>query len=241
MPLEGKSILITGGARRIGRHLSISLAKLGADIVIHYGNSKKEAQSTAAEISSLGRQTWLIQADLNNPGRVAQIVTEAMNCTRPYAVINNAAIFEPVAFADTNLSTWQNHLNINLTAPFLLSQAFAASLPPKSSGRIINMLDWRALRPTSDHFAYSISKAGLAALTKSMAVALAPGITVNGIALGAVLPPADQPFPSSVLDRVPSGRWADLDEVTQTVLFFLDGPSYVTGEIVHLDGGRHLV
>jgi NAD(P)-dependent dehydrogenase (short-subunit alcohol dehydrogenase family) len=103
------------------------------------------------------------------------------------------------------------------------------------------MLDWRALRPSSNHFPYTISKVGLAGLTRSMAVALAPHITVNGIALGAVLPPADQPDEFGDLDSVPAARWANLDEVMQTVLFFLDGPSYITGEIVHLDGGRHLV
>lgn len=241
MPLEGKSILITGGARRIGRHLAVGLAKLGADIVIHFGRSLPAAQSVADEISLLGNKCWLIQADLNDPEQVSQIIPEACKHTKLYALINNASIFEPVSFAQTGLAVWQNHLNVNLTAPFLLSQAFAASLSPGDPGRIINLLDWRALRPTGDHFPYTISKVGLAGMTRSLAASLAPDITVNGVALGAILPPADQADVSQILKFVPSGRWANLDEVTQTVLFFLDGPSYITGEIVHLDGGRHLI
>lgn len=241
MSLDGKTILITGAARRIGRHLAISLAKLGADIVIHYGHSLAEARTTANEISSLGKKSWLIQADLNDPEQAAQIVTEAAKHTNLYALINNASRFDPVSFTGTSLSAWQDHMNINLTAPFLLSQAFAGSLSPGSPGRIVNMLDWRALRPNADHFPYTISKVGLAGMTQSLAVALAPNITVNGIALGAILPPSDQSDASGVLKDVPAGRWANLDEVTQTTLYFLDGPSYITGEIVHLDGGRHLI
>ncbi len=241
MPLDGKTILITGGARRIGRHLAVGLAKLGADIVIHFGHSLPEAQNVADEISSLGKKCWLIQADLNNPEQVTQIIPEARKHTKLYALINNASIFEPVSFTKTSLAVWQNHLNVNLTAPFLLSQAFAASLSPGEPGRIVNLLDWRALRPGGDHFPYTISKVGLAGMTSSLAAVLTPDITVNGVAMGAILPPADQADVSKILNFIPAGRWANLDEVTQTVLFFLDGPSFITGEIVHLDGGRHLI
>jgi pteridine reductase len=155
--------------------------------------------------------------------------------------VNNAAIFEPLSLSDTTLDDWQRNLAINLTAPFLLSQAFAAALPPGESGRIVNLLDWRALRPGADHFPYTISKAGLAALTRSLAVALAPHITVNGLALGAILPPSTGGDIDDILDPVPAGRWAELDEVCQALLFLLSGPSYITGEILHIDGGRHLV
>jgi pteridine reductase len=121
------------------------------------------------------------------------------------------------------------------------------------------MLDWRALRPGKDHFAYTISKAALAAMTKSMALALAPEITVNGLALGAILPPAEENKPpadpeganvqpssqksvlKSIINPVPAARWADIKEVTDTVSFLLSGPAYITGEIIHIDGGRHLV
>jgi pteridine reductase len=122
----------------------------------------------------------------------------------------------------------------------LLSQAFGRKLG-NAEGRIVNILDWRALRPGADHLPYTVSKAGLAALTQSLAIALAPNITVNGMAFGAILPPADGGDTSGILDDVPAERWADLEEVNQTLRFFLEGPAYVTGEIVHVDGGRHLI
>jgi pteridine reductase len=103
------------------------------------------------------------------------------------------------------------------------------------------MLDWRALRPGPDHLPYTISKAALAALTRSLATALAPQITVNGLALGAILPPSDGANIGNILDNIPAHRWANLEEVGQALVFLLDGPTYVTGEILHVDGGRHLV
>ena len=133
-------------------------------------------------------------------------------------------------------STW-----FNLTAPFLISQAFALALPAGMTGRIVNILDWRADRPGKDHFPYTITKSALAAMTKSLAVALAPQIIVNGLALGAILPPSGEAFSNNILKNIPVGRWAELDEVSQALLFLLTGPGYITGEIIHLDGGRHLV
>ncbi|HAD05618.1 MAG TPA: hypothetical protein DCE76_00485, partial [Anaerolineaceae bacterium] len=135
---------------------------------------------------------------------------------------------------------WQRHMNINLTAPFLLSQAFARQLNGEE-GCIVNILDWRALRPADDHLPYTISKAALAALTRSLAVALAPSITVNGIALGAILPPADGGDAESAIRDVPAGRWARAEEVGRALIFLLEGASYTTGEILHVDGGRHLI
>jgi pteridine reductase len=158
-----------------------------------------------------------------------------------YALVNSAAIFEPLSLADTTLADWERHLSINLTAPFLLSQAFAQQLPESAEGRIVNILDWRALRPGADHFPYTISKAALAALTQSLAVALAPRISVNGLALGAVLPPADKGASPDVIKNVPLGRWSEAEEVQQALVFLLSGPAYLTGEIVHVDGGRHLI
>jgi pteridine reductase len=137
----------------------------------------------------------------------------------------------------TGSATWI----LTLRPPFLISREFAARLPHEEKGRIITLLDWRALRPGSDHFPYTVSKAALAALTRSLAVSLAPNITVNGLALGAILPPSDGKVSDKLLDMVPAGRWANLEEVEQAFLFLLDGPEFITGEILHLDGGRHLV
>jgi len=240
-PLAGKNILITGSARRIGRHLALTVAQAGANVIVHHAHSADEAQEICTQIRSLGVDANAIKADLNDPGEASSLVTAA-SCYGPVdMVVNNAAIFKSFGPLETSLKEWQEHLNINLTAPFLISKAFAASLSPQQTGRIVNILDWRALRPGADHFPYTISKAGLAALTQSMAVALAPQITVNGLAFGAILPPSDGAALEGILDQVPAQRWAELTEVGESLLFLLTGPSYITGEIIHLDGGRHLI
>lgn len=241
MSLNEKLVLITGAAKRVGRELAISVARAGGNVVIHYGHSQAEAESLCDEIHALGRKAFLLQADLDDPAQVDGLVPHAADHGVLYALVNNAAIFQTLDWQSTTLESWNRHLMVNLTTPFLLSQAFARQLPSGETGRIVNLLDWRALRPAADHLPYTISKAALAALTHSMAIALAPRITVNSLALGAVLPPSEGEAPPNILKNVPAGRWAHLPEVGQSLLFLLDGPGYITGEIIHLDGGRHLV
>jgi NAD(P)-dependent dehydrogenase (short-subunit alcohol dehydrogenase family) len=241
MTLAGKHILITGSARRIGRALALAVAAQGGAVILHHGSSPIEAEQTRLDIQQAGGSAHILQTDLSNLAQVPALIEQALSYGPLYALVNNAAIFEPLSLQDTTLDDWQRNMAINLTAPFLLSQAFAAALPPGQEGRIVNLLDWRALRPGADHFPYTISKAALAALTRSLAVALAPHITVNGLALGAILPPSTGGDTEGLLDPVPAGRWAELDEVCQSLLFLLDGPAYITGEILHIDGGRHLV
>jgi pteridine reductase len=175
------------------------------------------------------------------PAEASELITRANQLSPLYALVNSAAIFEPLSLLETTLSDWERHLSINLTAPFLLSQAFAEQIPANEEGRIVNILDWRALRPGADHFPYTISKAALAALTQSLAVALAPRISVNGLALGAVLPPFDREASPDIIKNVPLGRWSEAEEVQQALVFLLAGPAYVNGEIIHVDGGRHLI
>ena len=253
MSLKDKRVLITGAARRVGRELALAVARAGGDVVIHYGQSQADANSLNEEIQALGRNAFVLQADLNDPTQVDTLIPRASEHGHLFALVNNAAIFEPLSWQSTSLEAWNHHLMVNLTTPFLLSQAFARLLPSGETGRIVNLLDWRALRPGVDHLPYTISKSALAALTHSLAVALAPHISVNGLALGAVLPPASKPestnggvlnmgnAPPDILKNIPARRWAELDEVGQALIFLLEGPSYITGEIIHLDGGRHLV
>lgn len=241
MSLSGKTILVTGGARRIGRAISLAVAEAGANVIVHHNSSPAEAEQTRQEIIRLGRAAWALQADLEDPLQASSLVEKASAIAPLDGLVNNAAIFAAGDAMATSLEDWQQHLAVNLTAPFLLSQTFARNLLPEREGRILNILDWRALRPGTDHFAYTVSKAALAAMTKSLAISLAPRIQVNGLAFGAILPPADGGATEGILKSVPAGRWADLKEVAQSVVFLLSGPSYITGEILHLDGGRHLV
>jgi len=241
MSLKGKTVLITGAAQRIGRSLALAVAHAGANVIIHFGNSRSQAESAKLEIESLGCKAFILQADLADPLQVAALMARAREFGPVYALINNAAIFEPLTWDNSNLEAWNRHLMVNLTVPFLLSQAFARSPEPQENRRIVNLLDWRAQRPGPDHLPYTISKAALAALTSSLAVALAPHVTVNGLALGAVLPPSDGASDAAILDRIPAHRWAEMEEVGAALLFLLDGPTYITGEIIHVDGGRHLL
>jgi pteridine reductase len=241
-PLEGKFILITGAARRVGLCLARAVAGAGAGIVLHYNKSREEADTAGEQIRASGSPVFLLQADLANLSETEALIPHAIELTGSlYGLVNNASIFQPLSFEKTAYQVWSENLMIHMSVPFLLSQAFASTLSPGSGGRIINMLDWRALRPSSDHFAYTISKAGLAAMTRSMAAALAPRISVNGLALGAILPPEGQSKDDNLTRKIPLRRWGDLSEVQNALLFLLTGPAYITGEIIHIDGGRHLI
>jgi len=241
MSLVGKHVLITGAARRVGRLLALAVARSGGTVIIHHAHSPGEAAETHLAIQEMGSQAYIVQADLNDPSQATRMMEEAVSYGPLFALVNNAAIFESQTWDATDLATWNRHMHLNLTVPFLLSQTFARSLSESEEGRIVNILDWRAMRPGPDHFPYTISKAALAALTRSLAAALAPRVTVNGLALGAILPPSRSADIQHVIDAVPAGRWAEPDEVGKALIFLLDGPSYITGEIIHLDGGRHLV
>ena len=242
--LIGKTVLITGAARRLGRLFALACARAGADVVIHHAHSDEDAEKVRDEIESLGRKAHVIGSDFGKPDSVSKVIEQAFEFSPLYALVNSASVFENLSFQQTTLENWNYHFNVNLTAPFLLSQEFAKHT---NEGRIINMLDWRALRPGADHFPYTITKSALAALTKTLAVALAPNITVNGLALGAILPPADIDLEGNssasdkVIESVPAKRWSEPGEAEEALLFLLTGPSYITGEIIHVDGGRHLI
>ena len=189
-PLNKKTVLITGAARRLGRLFALACARAGAGVVIHHGHSDQDAESLRHEIIALGRHAWIFKADLSDSNQARELIPQINESTPLHALVNSAAIFKPLSLETTSMKDWERHMAINLTAPFLLSRAFAKQAP--DGARIVNILDWRALRPGADHFPYTISKSALAALTKSLAVALAPNIMVNGLALGAILPPTDR-------------------------------------------------
>lgn len=241
MKLSGKIILITGAAKRVGKAMALSIAEAGGEVILHYNTSSAEAQQTQHEIQSLGAKCHLLQADLTDRTATQTLIERSIEISPLFALVNNASRYASLSLHETDLQTWDEHLEIHLTAPFLLSRAFAQHLNG-SHGRIINMLDWQALRPNGTRFAYITSKAAMTSLTQSLAQALAPNITVNGLALGAILPPSEGELDEGkkLLEKIPAGRWATLKDVTDSLLFLLTGPDYITGEILHVDGGRHL-
>ncbi len=240
--LSGRVALITGGGRRLGRAFAEAIVRRGAALAVHYGTSAKGAEEVVDLARSLKGRAVALQADLADAAQTAGLIESARSkLGRLDLLINNASIFEPLTLENTTHEAWERHMAINLTAPFLLSQAFARQLGDQP-GAIVNLLDWRASRPGADHFPYTISKAALAAMTRSLAVALAPNVRVNGLALGAVLPPADaEGDPDVSLRGVPLPRWATLEETVDALLFLLAGPDFITGEILHFDGGRQLI
>lgn len=231
-------ILITGAAKRVGRAIALHLASHGYHIAIHYNHSVDEAQSLKAQVEALGRTALLIQANLEDPAQVEAIIPTVAAKGVVAALVNNASLFGHDDIGSATLDGWNRHLAVNLTAPFILAQSYGYST---TEGRIINLLDWRTRRSDSSHLSYAVSKAALEALTRNLAVSFAPRIQVNGLALGAILPPSDGRPADQLIEAVPAQRWAKLEEVGEAVRFLLEGPSYINGEVITLDGGRHLI
>jgi len=225
--------------------MALALAEQGCHIVIHYGRSAEAAAETVAEIEAKGAKAWAISANLNDEAAVGAIVPFALEqAGRLDILINNASIFPPEDFLDADSVTWDRNMMVNLKAPFLLSQAFARALPEGQPGKIINLLDVIAMRPQNHHFSYTISKVGGEGLTKATAHALSRrNIQVNAIALGAILPNVndDPALFERLAKRIPMRRTGSPEAVVKAMLYLLKDADYVTGEIIRVDGGRHLV
>lgn len=241
MDLSGHAALVTGAGKRLGRAFAEAIAAHGASVVVHYRSSADEAQAVVDGIRSRGGKAAAVQADLADPEAITRLFNRTVEkLVDVDLLVNSASIFDAPGPMETDVPLWDRSLAVNLRAPFLLSKAFARHRNGRP-GAIVNMLDWRALRPGPDHFAYTTAKAGLAAMTRSLAQAFAPAIRVNGLALGAILPPSDGGgIPDAQLRMVPAGRTGSVEETVESLLFLLAGPDYITGEILHLDGGRHL-
>ncbi len=234
--------LVTGGAKRLGRAICLALADAGFDVAIHYNSSAQEAEALATELRARGRQAVALPADLMQEAEVATLVARASAALGPLGVlVNNASTFERDEWHDATRASWDLHIEPNLRAPFRLMQDFAASLPAPSHGVIVNMLDQRVMSLTPHFVTYTVSKAGLWALTQQMALALAPRIRVVGIGPGPALPSPRQS--QAQFDRqcasVPLARGTSPEEIGAAVMALL-GLSSVTGQVIHLDGGQHL-
>lgn len=234
--------LVTGGAKRLGRAICLALAEAGFDIAIHYNTSGDEADALCKEIRTLGRASVTLRADLMQEAEVATLIPRATAALGVLGVlVNNASTFERDEWNDATRADWDHHMEPNLRAPFLLMQHFAAALPAPNHGLILNMLDQRVLSLTPHFVTYTLSKSGLWALTRQMALALAPRIRVNGIGPGPTLPSPRQS--QAQFDRqcasVPLGRGTSPAEIAAAAMALLNLDS-VTGQIINLDGGQHL-
>ena len=237
-----KTALVTGAAKRIGRAIAIALANAGYDIGVHYGQSRDDALTLVRELETLGVKAHAIQGDLNDVAHVAGLITRAREALGPIDVlVNNASVFADDRARNLTLDSWQMHMDTNLLAPVLLSQAFAAQSDIREGASIINMIDQRVLKPSPPFFSYSMSKAGLWHATRTLAQALAPHIRVNAVGPGPTLKSIHQ----SEADFAREARSTLLqkptspEEVAAAVTYLLNAPS-VTGQMICVDSGQHL-
>jgi len=241
-PSIPRAALITGGAKRIGRAIALALAGAGFDVAIHHGSSAAEAEETAAAIRALGRRAVALRADLAREAEVESLIPDATARLGPLGVlVNNASRFERDEWDTATRESWDAHIEPNLRAPFVLTQAMALALPEGAEGAVVNMLDQRVLSLTPHFTSYTVSKAGLWALTQSMALALAPRIRVNGIGPGPTVASTRQTPEQfrAQCESTPLHRGSSPEEVAQAVIALLSLTS-VTGQVIALDGGQHL-
>ncbi len=242
MNLQGKVALVTGSAVRLGKALALALAGDGARLAIHHSRSEGAATETVDEIKALGGDAFPVQADLSRSGSASGVIERTVNhFGRIDVLVNSAAIFEPGGLAETTEELWDRHFDINLKAPFFLSQAFAAYVAGEQPGNIVNIVDWRAIRPGPHYLAYTLTKAALVTMTRSLALALAPNIRVNAIAPGAILPPPGKgrDYLEQLAEGIPLRRAGAPKDVAQALLFLLHA-DFITGEIIFVTGGQHL-
>jgi pteridine reductase len=243
MDLDGRVAMVTGGAVRLGKALALALAKEGARIVVHYHASSAEAAETVAEIRALGTDAVSLQADLAQSGEAPALIARAVaHFGGVDVLINSAAVFEAAGVAQTTEAGWDRHFDLNLKAPFFLSQAFAAHVGSQRPAHIVNIADWRGVRPDLDHLAYSLSKAGVLTMTRALALALAPNVQVNAIVPGAILPPPgkDRSYLEQLAGGIPLRRVGSPDEIARTLIYLLES-DFVTGEAIFVTGGEDLV
>jgi pteridine reductase len=242
--LAGKSALITGGARRVGAAIARRLHAAGAAVLIHYRDSEADATSLVAELNAArAKSAAKVKAELLAPIAPRALVGAALESFgRLDLLVNNASSFFPVALGDIEPSHWEELIGSNLRAPLFISQQAAPELR-KTSGAIVNIVDIHADRPLKGYPVYSIAKAGLAALTRSLALELAPAVRVNAVAPGAIAWPEDGQFDPAERARIvattPLARMGSPEDIAQAV-HFLACAAYVTGEIIAVDGGRSI-
>lgn len=244
--------LVTGAGKRLGREMALYLARRGFDVAVHYASSRKEAEAVVKEVEAMGRRACALRADLLIESQVEKLIPMAVQgLGGPLTVlVNNASIFEYDTVQTATRKSWDRHMESNLRAPFVLTQAFAAQAPvvakdeagePEATGLIINMIDQRVHKLTPEFMSYTLAKMGLWALTRTSAQALAPQIRVNAIGPGPTLQGGRQSDSHFARQRAATvlQRGANPADITAALGFFLDSPG-VTGQMIAVDGGQHL-
>ena len=236
--LQGKTALITGAAKRIGREVAFALADAGCHVAIHYNTSPAEAETLRAEIGLLGVNAWTVQADFAQPEQYETLIERAERLAGPIeTLINNASIFPYEPLASMTRDTFMRTMEVNAWVPFALSRAFAARA---KRGKIINLLDASLAGIDRTHAAYQLSKHTLAMLTRMMALEFAPHVLVNAVAPGYILPlPGQEKYLEKMGGTLPLQRTGEAQEIAAAILDLIRS-DYITGEVLYVDGGWHL-
>ncbi|HET7261707.1 MAG TPA: pteridine reductase [Casimicrobiaceae bacterium] len=243
--MEGTVVLITGGAKRVGATICRRLHRAGASVMLHFRSSAGEARLLQAELNHVRpKSVALIQADLLDVAKLPSLVEQTVQrFGRLDALVNNASTFYQTTIGEIGIDDWNNLIGTNLQAPLFLAQAAAPALK-KSQGSIVNITDIHAERPLKSYVVYSVAKAGLVGLTRSLARELAPDVRVNAVAPGPILWPDEEVFDELARQRIishtPLRREGSPDDIAKAVHYLLADAPYVTGETINVDGGRHI-
>ena len=244
--------LVTGAGARLGRAMALYLAGRGYDVAVHYAESKAGAEAVVAQIAALGQRGVALQADLLSEAEMAALLPRAAKALGGpvTCLVNNASVFEYDTIASASRQSWDRHMDSNLRAPFVLTQAMAAQNlgsaqdargESMATGLIVNMIDQRVRKLTPEFMTYTLAKMGLWALTQTAAQALAPVIRVNAIGPGPTLIAANQPEAHFAKQRASTvlERGSNTEDITGALGYFIDSPG-VTGQLLCVDGGQHL-
>jgi pteridine reductase len=237
-----KVALVTGSAVRVGRAIALELATAGYDLVLHYRSSSASAEQLAREVRALGVRAAEMKANLTKSGEVPRLIDRALRAMgRIDVLVGSAANFLRVPFSKTTALVWDEAMNLNARANFLLARAAEAELR-RRRGRIVLISDLAAHRVWKDYSAHAVSKAAVEMVVRVLARQLAPEVSVNGIAPGTILPPESMPKSETdrILAQIPMQRFGTPQEIAQTVRFFCEGPAFITGQVLIVDGGRSL-
>jgi len=237
--LQGKTALVTGAPKRIGREICLSLAREGVNIVIHYNSSREEAKKLCAEISDYEVNSWLVRADFKNSREYNSLVHRSLKIAGSLDIlVNNASVFLPGRLKQMSFEDLRLHIQVNAWVPLVLSREFARLV---KMGKIINLLDARIKGYDFLHVPYILSKQLLSTLTEMMALEFAPEVTVNGIAPGLILPPPgkDKRYLEKLMQMVPLKRHGKPEDIAAAVIYLLNN-DFITGQVINVDGGLHL-
>ena len=235
--------LVTGAAKRIGRHIALAMAQQGWDVVVHFGTSDNEAADVVAKITAMGQRAVAIQADLANESATRALFQSALVAMGEiHCVVNNASLFEEDRASTFSQTCLDHHMHANLAAPILLAQALHAATPEGQQASVINLLDQKLYNLNPDFLSYTLSKAALQCATTMLAQALAPKVRVVGVAPGITLVSGHQTEAdfSVAHQATPLGYSSSPEDIARSVLFLANSPA-MTGTTILVDGGQHLI